>query len=418
MHPTVRILSIGDELMLGRVTDTNASFLCRLATDRGFRVLGAQQVGDGEIGITAALLAAAQDADLVLVSGGLGPTDDDRTRHALAAALGVPLAEHALSWSAIEARYRRLAPTRVIPPNNRRQALLPRGARPLANDRGTAPGMVATLTLRSTFRKRTLIAVFPGVPHEMKAMAERFSATLPRRFPGLTVPLISEVWFAGIGESAAQERLGDLLSESAPQVGITVSELGHLTLRVVGGPREVAARTRALRACLKGLLLPAAGLAPSLIAALTKRRATITAAESCTGGHVAALLTAVPGASAVLRESLVAYHPSVKHARLDVPLSVMSEDGIVSEACVRAMAVGAQARSGATFAVATTGVAGPTGGSVQNPVGTVWLAVATAAGSGTRKVFIQGIRERIQARAATSALQLAWDALHGQVTLD
>ena len=415
MHPHVRILSIGDELVLGRVTDSNATFLCRLASDHGFRVLGSQQIGDGEQAITTAMLAAAQDADLILVSGGLGPTNDDRTRHALAGAMGVVLQEHAPSWAQIVARYRRVAPDREIPANNRRQALLPKGARPLPNDRGTAPGLVATLRLPAG--RKVAIAVFPGVPHEMKAMATRFAAGLPKRFPGLTCPAVAEIWFAGIGESAAQQRLGDLLTESAPQVGITVSELGHLTLRVVGSARVVAARVRALRACLQEFLLPHAGLAPSLVAALAKRKATITAAESCTGGHLAALLTAVPGASQVLNESLITYHASAKQMRLGVPAEVLRA-GVVSRDCVRAMACGARDHTGASFAVATTGFAGPTGGTAECPVGTVWLAVVSAAGCATRKVFIQGTRERIQARAASAALQLTWDHLNKKVTID
>ena len=415
MHPTVRILSIGDELVLGRVTDTNATFLCRLATDHGFRVLGAQQIGDGEAGITAALRHAAEDADLILVSGGLGPTDDDRTRHALAAAMGVPLLDHPPSWAVIVERYRRVAPEREIPANNRRQALLPKGARPLANDRGTAPGMVAGL--RRGPGQRAVVAVFPGVPHEMKAMATRFTASLPKRFPGLTVPTISEVWFAGLGESAAQQRLGDLLSEVAPQVGITVSEQGHITVRVVGSARAVAARVRAVRACLREYLLPAAGLAPSIVAALSKRKAaTISAAESCTGGHVAAMLTAVPGASQVLHESLIVYHVAAKQ-RLGVPAAIV-EAGVVSADCARAMAVNVRERCGATIGIATTGYAGPSGGTAEAPLGTVWLAVATATGCATRKVFIQGTRERIQARAASAALQFTWDLLQKKVVND
>lgn len=414
MHPTVRILSVGDELILGRVTDTNATFLCRLLTDRGFRVLGAQQVGDGQADLVLAMRHACADADLLVVSGGLGPTDDDRTRHALAEVMGVELREHAPSWAAIVRRYTQVAPGREIPPNNRRQALLPRGAKPLANDRGTAPGVLATV---KTGTRRTLVTVFPGVPHEMKAMAERVVDGLPQHFPGVTRPTIAEIWFAGIGESAAQQRLGDLLTERDPQVGITVSELGHITLRVVGKPREVAVRVRQLRACLTEFLLPEAGLAASLVARLAKQRATITAAESCTGGHVATLLTAVPGASRVLRESLVAYHPAAKAARLGVAADILAA-GVVSAACARAMAVGAVARSGATIAVATTGVAGPAGGTPDTPVGTVWLAVATADGSATRKVLVQGTRERIQARAATAGLQLVWDMLSGHIVTD
>jgi nicotinamide-nucleotide amidase len=176
-------------------------------------------------------------------------------------------------------------------------------------------------------------------------------------------------------------------------VGITVSELGYITVRVVGSARAVAARIRAVRACLREFLLPEPGLAPSLVATLQKSKTTISAAESCTGGHVAALLTAVPGASKVLRESLITYHAAVKRARLGIS------------------AVGVREHCRADIGLATTGYAGPGGGTAEAPVGTVWLAVATTRGCITRKVFIQGARERIQARAASAALQLTWDHL-------
>lgn len=407
--PRARVLSVGDELVLGRVVDTNATFLCRLLTDRGFRVLGSRQVGDGLADLVEALRASAADAELVLVSGGLGPTDDDRTRHALAEAMGSELREHAPSWAAIVRRYAQVAPGREIPANNRRQALVPRGAATLPNDRGTAPGMTGMVG-------KSLVAVFPGVPHEMRAMAERFAATLPRRFPRLRVPVVGEVFFSGIGESAAQARLGDLLTEDDPMVGITVSELGHITLRVVGTRAQVASRVRRMRTALAGHILPAAGLAPSLVAALTTAKGTITAAESCTGGHLAAQLTAVAGASAVLDRSFVAYSPEAKEALLGVPRAVARRQ-TVSEACVRAMAGGALKAAGATIAIASTGYAGPAGGTVADPVGTVWVGVATARGSAARRVFIQGVRERIQARAAAAGLQLAWDVLQGRVTL-
>lgn len=408
-QPRARVLSVGDELVLGRVVDTNATFLCRLLTDRGFRVLGSRQVGDGLADLVEALRASAADTELVLVSGGLGPTDDDRTRHALAEAMGSDLREHAPSWAAIVRRYAQVAPGRELPANNRRQALVPRGATTIPNDRGTAPGMIGSVG-------GSVVAVFPGVPHEMRAMAERFAATLPRRFPRLRVPVVGEVFFSGIGESAAQQRLGDLLTEEDPMVGITVSELGHITLRVVGTKAQVASRLRRMRTALAEHLLPGAGLAPSLIGDLTVSKGTITAAESCTGGHIAAQLTAVPGASTVLRSSLVTYHAQAKEDLLGVPRSVARKQ-TVSEACARAMAIGARSAAGATIAISATGYAGPGGGTAADPVGTVWVGVATAAGSAARRVFIQGVRERIQARAAAAGLQLAWDALQGRVTL-
>lgn len=412
--PTARILSVGDELILGRVTDTNATFLCRLLTDQGFRVVGSQQVGDGQADLVTAIRYACADVDLVVISGGLGPTDDDRTRHALADVLGVELREHGPSWAAIVRRYTQVAPGRDIPPNNRRQALVPRGAKTLANDRGTAPGVLATV---KTGSRRTLVAVFPGVPHEMKAMATRVVERLPQHFSNLTRPSITEIWLAGTGESAAQQRLGDLLTEANPQVGITVSELGHITIRIVGKPRQVATTARKIRACLGEFLLPESTVAASVVAHVAKHGGTLTAAESCTGGHVAALITAVPGASTVFRESLVSYHVSAKASRLGVSAEII-EQGVVREACARAMAIGALSRSLATIAVATTGIAGPTGGTTETPVGTVWLAVATKRGTAARKVMIQGTRERIQARAATAAMQLVWDILIGRTVTD
>ena len=405
---TARILSVGDELVLGRVVDTNATFLCRLLTDLGFRVRGVRQAGDDQAGLVAAIRESA-DVDLLLISGGLGPTDDDRTRHALAEAMGVALREHAPSWRAICLRYAQVAPGRELPANNRRQALLPVGARPLANDRGTAPGITASLGA-------TRIAVLPGVPHEMRAMAERFAASLPRLFRDLRAPVIGELWFSGLGESAAQQRLGGLLTEAEPQVGITVSELGHITLRVVGTQAQVDTRLAEMRPCLAEHLLPACGLAASLVAELAHHGATVTAAESCTGGHVAVQLTAIPNASAILRSSQIAYHPAAKIA-LGVSPSIARKH-TVSEACARQLAAGVRAQAGATYGIATTGFAGPTGGTASDPLGTVYLAVATARGTVARRIFIQGVRERIQARAAAAALQLCWEVVSKRVTVD
>ncbi len=405
---TARILSVGDELVFGRVVDTNAAFLCRLLTDRGFQVRGVRQAGDDQAGLVAAIRESA-DADLLLISGGLGPTDDDRTRHALAEAMGVALREHAPSWRAIRLRYAQVASGRELPANNRRQALLPVGARPLANDRGTAPGITASLG-------KTRIAVLPGVPHEMRAMAERFAASLPRLFRDLRAPAIGELWFSGLGESAAQQRLGGLLTAAEPQVGITVSELGYITLRVVGTKTQVDTRLAEMRPCLEGHLLPACGLAASLVQELALRGATLTAAESCTGGHVAAQLTAIPNASVILRSSQVAYHPAAKIA-LGVSPGIARKQ-TVSESCARQLAAGVRAQADASFGIATTGFAGPTGGTAADPIGTVYLAVATARGTVARRVFIQGVRERIQARAAAAALQLCWEVVSGRVRVD
>jgi nicotinamide-nucleotide amidase len=403
-----RILAVGDELLLGRTLDTNSSHIARWLTDRGFRVDRAAVVGDGQAAIADAMRAASVGADLMVVTGGLGPTDDDRTRHALAAVMDVPLVERAEAWERIQRWYQANRPSRPIPASNRRQALAPEGAELVANDRGTAPGLLVTV---GTCR----VVCMPGVPHEMAAMLAGLEARLTSWYPRLAPPVIGEVWFTGIGESAAQELIGDLLTESAPQVGITVSELGHLTLRVVGGKAQVAARVAALKRALKPYLLPAAGVAPSLVARLGRRALSIATAESCTCGHVVAQLGAVPGASRVLREALIAYHPEVKTARLRVSRALIAKHGVVSEQVAAAMASGMRRLSGADLAVATTGIAGPDGGSRATPVGTVCIAVADRRGVAVRTTRIAGSRVRVQQRAAAQALVLAWEVASGRV---
>lgn len=403
-----RILAVGDELLLGRTVDTNSSHIARWLTDRGFHVDRTVVVGDPQRDIEAAVRAASAGAALLIVTGGLGPTDDDRTRQALAVVMGVALTEQPAAWARIRRWYRTNLPTRPIPEINRRQALVPVGADLLANDRGTAPGLSAHIG-------RCRVVCMPGVPHEMVAMLEGLDRPLKRWFPRLRRPVIGEVWIAGLGESAAQELIGNLLTEHHPQVGITVSDKGHITLRVVGTASEVRARARALRQALTPYLLPAAGPAASLVTLLAKDGRSIAAAESCTCGQVVAQLGMIAGASAVLRESLVAYHEGVKRSRLGVTPALVRRHGIVSETVAAAMALGMRRHARADLAIATTGVAGPGGGSAATPVGTVCLAVADRRGVVTRTIRVRGTRERIQARAAAQALVLAFEVACGRL---
>lgn len=405
--PICRILAIGDELTLGRVVDTNSAWLARWAGDRGLTVAGVAVVGDGLEAIVQALRSASADADLVLVTGGLGPTDDDRTRHALAAVMGVQLVEDPDAWRVICRHFRRFGHGEPSP-SNRRQALVPEGAEILANDRGSAPGLFARIG-------SSRIACFPGVPHEMEAMAFRLGRVLPSQIRGLIKPVVRELYVAGIGESRAQECIPGLLTDRDPQVGITASELGHLCLRVVGRAEQVRPRVLALRRCLRQWLLPAAGVAPSLVRVLAARGGTIAAAESCTAGHVVAQVAAVPGASAVLHESMVVYHERAKQRRLGVPRALIRRHGVVSKAVAEAMAVGMLTHSGSTLAIATTGLAGPGGGSPATPIGTVWIAAAMEDRVVATELRLRGTRERIQRRAAAQALVLGWQILLARV---
>lgn len=402
MH--ARILAIGDELILGRTVDTNSAWLARQVGDAGLIADRMTAIGDAEADIVSAIREAAAAAPLVLCTGGLGPTDDDRTRHALAAAAGVALEERPAAWRHIVRWYASHRHGVAVPERNRRQTLFPVGSEMLANDRGTAPGMLCRVGT-------AWVACFPGVPHEMKAMYARLARRLPRLVPGLRRPAVGEVWFAGIGESQAQQHLGDLLSEADPMVGITVNELGHITLRAVGTPAQVRERLPRLAAAVAPWRLPAAGLAPSLVARLAAEGRTISCAESVSGGHIAAQLTAVPGASAVLRGSFVTYADETKARLVGVDRRLIARHGVVSAPVAEAMACGALRAGRADLAVATTGIAGPDGGSEALPVGTVFVAAAVRGRTVSRQVRIGGERSRVQIRAAAEALLLGWQVL-------
>ncbi|TVR42518.1 MAG: CinA family nicotinamide mononucleotide deamidase-related protein [Planctomycetota bacterium] len=403
MIPRAVILAIGDELLLGRTQDTNTAYLARWCQDHGIRVVRSAILGDDEAQMVAAMAAAAAEADLVLITGGLGPTRDDRTRHALAAAAGVPLRQSASAWKQIQAYYGRVRPGEAVPESNRRQALTPRGAQLLRNDRGTAPGLAVAVA-------ESWLVALPGVPVEMYAMLERLAPRLATWFPQHRIPVVQELHLCGLGESAVQDQLGDLLEgDGRLSVGITAHEAGHITIRVVGSASAGRRRLAACAALLGPWVLPEAGVVPSLVHVLRRRGLTISAAESCTCGQVAALLGAVPGVSAVLEESLITYANQAKIRYLGVSDWLIEQNGVVSEACAQAMAEGMRLRSGADLAVATTGIAGPDGGTRAKPVGSVWIAVASRQGLSTRCLQLHGDRQRIQRRAAIAALRLAWE---------
>lgn len=402
------IVAIGDELLLGRRVDTNSASIATRLVDHGLLVQQVRLVDDEILHIAAALRELADTCRLVIVTGGLGPTDDDRTRDALAMVMGVGLRQDGAVLQRIERRYLRLRPGKPMPASNRRQALVPVGAESLDNDRGTAPGLLARVG-------ETWIACLPGVPHEMAAMLERLCQRLPQLLPGLPVPSVAEIACAGIGESALQDALGELANPRSPRLGITAHDTGHITLRAVGAPTAVRRHLGQLRRILKPWLLPEADLASSLVAVLGRSEARIAVAESCTCGRLALALGVIPGVSTVFHEGVIAYHDRVKEQRLAVPVAHLRRHGAVSQPVVEAMATGLRAGSGADLCLATSGIAGPGGGSARKPVGTVWLAAASAKGVVSRRVHIPGSRERVQRRAAAQALLLGWQWWTGRM---
>lgn len=403
------ILSIGDELTLGQVVDTNAAWLSARLIARGIPTRYHQTVPDDQAAIVRALRQAESAADLIIVTGGLGPTPDDLTRPALAEAAGVALRLNTAVLNRIEQFFRSRG--RPMTANNRVQATAPEGANVLENPCGTAPGLTMCLG-------RAMVWVFPGVPAEMKALFDLYLA------PGLAaqtgrVILTRALNVFGLGESQVAERLGDLMRRDRnPLVGTTVSG-GIIAIRIraefpmaseaQAALEKTAAEIRqGLGACVFGE--DEATLPEAVGRLLAERRQTVATAESCTAGLVGKMLTEVPGASAWYRGGWIVYADELKQTSLEIPAELIAREGAVSAPVARAMAEQARRRGGADWALALTGIAGPEGGTPEKPVGTVWIALAHKTGNQdtvkVEKFILFGDRAGVRDRAAKTALNL------------
>lgn len=404
------ILSVGDELSLGQTLDTNSRWIAEQLVRHGVFPAYHLTLPDDRPAITAALRQAAAAAELVIVTGGLGPTEDDLTRHALADAMGVALVEHGPSLAALHDFFAKRG--RIMPSANRRQALHPEGSRVIPNACGTAPGIDATLG-------QARVIVTPGVPREMEAMFQ--SAVVPLLTCGDgSVILTTAVHTFGLGESDLAQRLASLMDRDRnPKVGTTVSG-GIVTVRVRSEAPTASAAQTALEATVtevEARVAPfafgrdEASLPGSLVAELTTRGQTLVTAESCTGGLLGAMVTDVPGSSAAYLGGWVTYSGRLKTAELGVPETLIAAYGEVSREVVEAMASGALAASGADYALSITGIAGPTGGTPDKPVGTVWLGLAARDhdGAGAARSWLLRVvgtdRQSIRDRSAKTALQ-------------
>lgn len=418
--PSVRaeILTIGDELCRGEIVDTNATWLAGELWDMDVTVAWMTSCRDLDDDMRHAITAAASRADLVLVSGGLGPTEDDRTVDVLASLIGVEPVIHEPARQRMEERFARLGLRPAM--NTLRQVRVPAGARVLANPEGAAPGFEVSVNHVPVF-------CMPGVPAEMRAIfdgAIRARVEALRQARGEGVERIARRVYRvfGAGEShvaAALEGVMDGVAGGSLHFQVAFPEV---LVKVVirdrdRDPAAAAARLdpvdRTIRARLGRKLYGTDddSLAAALGRALGAAGATLATAESCTGGMIGALITAVPGSSAYYIGGAVTYSNEEKSRQLGVRPEVLVEHGAVSEACVIEMARGARAAFGADYAVAVSGIAGPGGGTEDKPVGTVWLAVAGPGGCTTRHMFWPRGREQIRRLAACWALAMALRAV-------
>ena len=396
------LLTVGDEILLGQIVNTNAAWLGERLAGAGVDLRRAETVGDDVEVIAAALERAYADgAAVVVVTGGLGPTHDDVTKAAVARVFGRELEFHQDLFDAIDARYAERG--RTMPAIGRVMAEVPAGFDVLDNPKGTAPGLWGEREPEGRRSPRAgrpeVVVVMPGVPYEMEAITER--SVLPRLRDLQDGFVLSRTLLTvGKGESD----LTGMLNGWAAPPGLALAylpSLGTVRLRVTArGPDRDAAQAlvdQAAEAIRERLGTLVFGEGTTTLEAvvndlLAERGRTVVFAESCTGGAVTARVASVPGASRVLRGGVVAYDNEVKVGALGVSPATLDAHGSVSEAVVLEMARGARARLGADVGVATTGVAGPSGGTLEKPVGTVWLAYAD--GGGERAVRLHLTRDR------------------------
>jgi nicotinamide-nucleotide amidase len=387
LSPAVEIITIGDELLYGQVVDTNSAWMGQELGKIGLRIRQISSVSDQADEIVRALDQARERAQVVLMTGGLGPTKDDLTKHVLARYFGTELELYEPSLRDVEAIFARF--NRPMLEVNRQQAYLPKSCTPLRNAVGTAPGM--------WFEDGGVVFVsMPGVPFEMKHLMT--TLVLPKLQAHFQVPPIEHAVLqtVGQGESFLAEQIADWEAQLPPNLKLAyLPYLGGVRLRLTAsddGQPNLRARLEAQLPALRQLLGPylfAEGEVPleEAIGNLLKERGlTIGTAESCTGGAIAQKLTSVAGSSAYFQGSIVAYANEVKMRLLGVQSETLAAHGAVSEATVREMAEGARRQLGVDVAVATSGIAGPGGGSDDKPVGTFWLAYADSHQTIARKI--------------------------------
>ncbi len=416
--PSVEIVTIGTEILLGHLVDTNSAYVARALADHGVDVYAKHSVGDNADRLAAMLESVLNRADGAITTGGLGPTVDDLTKDAVARAVGAALDLHEPSLRAIEARFRAFG--RTMTDNNRRQAYLPKGCVVLDNPHGTAPGFIS---LRADGK---FVACMPGVPREMKPMLEeKLVPWLVHRF-GLREAIYTRTLHTvGIGESELDRRVEDLFRTlENPKIAMLAHGF-RVDVKVMAKARS-RDEAEALIAPVASQLRERIGsghygdddttLAGAIVARLAAHGLTLGTAESCTGGAVADAIVAVAGASSAFRGAIVAYADDVKSALLDVPDATLRSAGAVSEGTAVAMARGARARLGVDVAVSTTGIAGPDGGTAEKPVGLVWFALAFGDEVETRRVTFPGNRADVRDRATVAALGLLWRRLERETS--
>lgn len=412
----IEIITIGDELVEGRLTDTNSGWMSRLLFEAGFEVAQHTSVGDRHADMKRALIDAASRAEAVLISGGLGPTTDDFTAEVAAEAFGREVVLFPQALDHVRQAFRRMG--REMTPNNEKQALLPAGCTLIHNSRGTATGFWLD-------QGGCRLYFMPGVPREMMGMMEQtIVPDIQERLTGRTLRIAS-FKIMGLGESKVGALLEDLRAEppgelliqyraASPEVHVRLCLAGYETWESAGDEAlESLASEAAHRLGANVYTRGNETLPERLLNLLLHSGESVATAESCTAGMMAAELTSVAGISTVYPGGVVVYANSAKAELLGVPREVLNTHGAVSEPVAAAMARSVREKLETTYGIAITGIAGPGGGTPEKPVGTVYLALATPDKVEVRKLFLPGDRERIRRYSAFFGLDMLRRQLEG-----
>lgn len=411
------LVFVGTELLLGEILNSNAQYLSQRLAELGIDCYYQVTVGDNAERLAGVLRQALGRADVVITTGGLGPTMDDLTKETVAEVLGLPMQLHEPSLRHIEEVFARLG--RPMAENNRKQAMNPAGGLVLENRHGTAPGVAIPIPAGADPPRQAVI-VLPGPPREMQPMFEQGAVPFLLRMLGekATTLVARTLRFVGIGESDLETRIRDLIEAQSDPFIAPYAKLGEVHLRLSTkartreeglariAPVEAAIRQRVGGFCYGVDDRPLEAVVGDRLA---ERGWTVAVAESCTGGLLAKRLTDVPGSSAYFLAGLVTYSNEAKRALLGVPEETLRAFGAVSDETALAMARGVRERTGCTVGVAITGIAGPGGATAEKPVGTVHIAVEGPKGSWVRRYqFPVRDRDNVRQRSAQEALNRLW----------
>lgn len=405
----IEIINTGTELVLGDTINTNAAWLGQRLAALGLRVARQTIVPDGAV-IGEVMAEAAGRAQVVLATGGLGPTNDDVTREITAGLLGLPMDLDAGVVAHLEHYFKSRG--REVKPSNLRQAMVPRGARVLENPFGTAPGLYLPAELGAERGWNCHFFLLPGPPRELKPMMEnQVEPVLKELHPASAARVVLYLKITGVGESDIVERIErdlEAMVGDGLEMGYCIGR-GDVDVRLAGPAEAVEAGASVVRERLGDCLVSEDRrvIEEVVVHLLAERGERVATAESCTGGMIAGRLTDVSGASAVFGTGFVTYANESKVRELGVPAELLMRHGAVSEPVARAMAEGCLRESGADHALAVTGIAGPTGGSEEKPVGTVFVALASQ-GRDTicRRLFFPGARDRFKLLTSQAALDM------------